>query len=83
MSSRSILGGKKSARIESRVSDDLKEAIRRRWMDVGFESESQYIEYLVTADCFGKDHIRMVQDRRLSMVRTLSEGSPAGEGGAS
>lgn len=82
MFARSVLGGKKTARVESRVSDDLKEAIRRRWMDLGFDSESQYVEYLATVDCFGKDHIRMVQNQRLSMVRTLSEGSPAAEGAA-
>lgn len=81
MFARSILGGKKLARIESRVSDDLKEAVRRRWMDLGFESESQYVEYLATVDCFGKDHIRMVHERRLARVRSLSADAPEAGGG--
>ncbi|WP_159053733.1 hypothetical protein [Variovorax sp. PMC12] len=78
MFARSVLGGKKTAKLEARVSDDLKETVRRRWVDLGFESESQYLEYLATVDCYGVEHVRMVHERRLSMVRTLSATSQTG-----
>lgn len=76
MFSRSLLGGKKTERVDARVSDNLKEAIRRRWTDLGFGSESEYIEFLVTVDCFGVDHIRNVTDRRLSLVCALFNNGP-------
>jgi hypothetical protein len=79
MLSRSPIGGKKSARVEARVSEDLKEAIRRRWIDIGFASESEYIEFLTTVDCFGEGHVRMLHERRLSLVRTLSDKAPTRE----
>lgn len=83
MFARSILGGKKTAKVEARISDHLKEAIRRRWVDLGFSSESEYLEYLATVDCFGKGHVRMVHEQRLSMVGGLSDSSPtAAAGGA-
>ncbi|RYF59461.1 MAG: hypothetical protein EOO27_09230 [Comamonadaceae bacterium] len=76
MFSRAILGGKKSSKLEARVSDELKETVRRRWVDLRFSSESEYLEYLATVDCFGKDHVRMVLEHRLRMVGSLSDSSP-------
>jgi hypothetical protein len=76
MFSRSLLGGKKTCKIEARVSDEVKEAIRRRWVDLGYGSESEYIETLATVDCYGVDHVRMIQDRRLSMVCSVSAIAP-------
>ncbi len=78
MFARSILGGKKSSKLESRVSDELKEAVRRRWMDMRFSSESEYLEYLATVDCFGKSHVRMVMEARLGMVGVLSDTAQTG-----
>lgn len=78
MFARSILGGKKSSKLEARVSDELKERVRRRWMDLGFGSESEYLETLATVDCVGKEHVRMVQDRRLGMVGSLSDSAQTG-----
>jgi len=78
MFSRSILGGKKSSKLEARVSDELKEGVRRRWMDLGYQSESEYLEHLTTVDCFGKEHVRMVLERRLGMVGSLSDSAPTG-----
>ena len=74
--SRSILGGKKSSKLEARVSDELKEIVRRRWTDMHFSGESEYLEYLATVDCFGKGHVRSVQEQRLGMVSTLSDSQP-------
>lgn len=78
MFSRAIMGGKKSSKLEARVSDELKEAVRRRWNDLGYSSESEYLEYLATVDCFGKAHIRMVMEHRLRLVGSLSDSSPTG-----
>lgn len=78
MFSRSILGGKKSSKLEARVSDELKEGVRRRWVDLQFSSESEYLEYLATVDCFGKGHVRMVQERRLGLVSSLSDSAQTG-----
>lgn len=78
MFSRSILGGKKSSKLEARVSDELKEGVRRRWVDLQFSSESEYLEYLASVDCFGKSHIRMVLEKRLGMVSSLSDSAQTG-----
>lgn len=76
MFSRALFGGKKNSKLEGRVSDELKEAVRRRWMDMGFESESAYLEFLAVCDCIGKDHVRMVMERRLGMVCVASDTPP-------
>ncbi len=82
MFARSILGGKKTAKVEARVTDDVKEAVRRRWMDLCFNSESEYLEMLLTMDCFGKDHVRMIRLQQVERVCGLSDNAPAGEGTA-
>ena len=78
MFARSILGGKKTSKLEARVSDDLKESVRRRWVDLQFSSESEYLEYLASVDCFGKSHVRMVLEKRLGMVSSLSDVAQTG-----
>ncbi|WP_017760683.1 hypothetical protein [Pseudacidovorax intermedius] len=80
---RAILGGKKTCKVEARVSDEVKEAVRRRWLDLGFASESEYLETLVTIDCYGKNHIRMVRDQQIAMVCALPDTEPTVEGAAS
>ena len=74
--SRSIFGGKKQSKLEARVSDELAELVRRRWVDLGFQSQSEYLEYVVAVDVVGPEHIRMVTDRRLSMVCKTSDSFP-------
>lgn len=78
MFARSILGGKKTAKLEARISEDLKESVRRRWVDLQFSSESEYLEYLASVDCFGKSHVRMVLEKRLGMVSGLSDVAQTG-----
>ncbi|MET3514328.1 hypothetical protein ABIC63_002100 [Pseudacidovorax sp. 1753] len=80
---RAILGGKKTCKVEARVSDEVKEAVRRRALDLGFSSESEYLETLVTVDCFGKKHVQMVRDRQIAMVCALADTEPTAEGVAS
>lgn len=72
---RSILGGKKTSKLESRVSDELKEAVRRRWHDRGYASESEYLEMLALVDVFGKEHVRSMFVQHVSMVCGLSDES--------
>lgn len=76
---RAILGGKKTCKVEARVSDEVKEAVRRRWLDLGFASESEYLETLVTIDCYGKSHVRMVRDQQIAMVCGLADTAPTAE----
>ena len=80
MFARAILGGKKVAKMEARVSDDLKEAAVPRLRELGFTTESQYLEFLVSVDCYGLEHVRMVHNAKFERVRTLSDTQPAGAG---
>ena len=71
--SRALIGGKKIDKIEARVSYELKEALRRKWVDEGFNSESEYLEMLVSVNVFGADHVQSVLDRRLRAVGLVSD----------
>jgi len=71
--SRSVDGGKKNSKVESRVSDELKEAIRRKWMDSGFSSESEYIEMVCAISVWGAEHVRMMEERKIKRVSLLSD----------
>lgn len=76
--SRAIIGGKKIERMEARVSYELKEAARRRWVDAGYSSEAEYLETLVSVDVFGVDHVRSVMLQRLDAVGAVAgKGRPA------
>lgn len=70
---RAIIGGKKTEKLEARCSDELKEAVRRKWHDDGFSSESEWLEMLAAVAVFGVDHIRTVQEERLLRVGFLSD----------
>lgn len=76
--SRSIMGGKKNSKLEARITDELKESVRRRWSDRGFSSESEYLEMLVMVDVFGREHVSMMHTQRLRMVCGLSDDARAG-----
>lgn len=77
--SRSLIGGKKTAKVEARVSDELKEAMRRKWMDAGFGSESEYVETVLSIDVLGFEHVRMLQERRLRAVWNVSDTRPTSQ----
>lgn len=70
---RSIDGGKKNSKAEARISDDLKEAFRRKWMDAGFESESECAEMLIAVFTWGQEHVRTMQEQRLRRVSFMSD----------
>ncbi|MBH2008313.1 MAG: hypothetical protein I8H71_01300 [Xanthomonadaceae bacterium] len=73
MFARGIFGGKKSSKMEARVSDELKEGALRRRLQYGFRTESEYLEYLVTLDVCGAEHVRMIHEARLAMVGRPSD----------
>ncbi len=64
---RSALGGKRSARVEARVTDETKQELARRCHQLGI-TESDYITALVESSLFGVDHVLMVQRERLAQV---------------
>ncbi|WP_312531343.1 hypothetical protein [Comamonas sp.] len=78
--SRSLIGGKKTEKLESRISDELKELARRKWMDEGFQSESEYLEFVVAVDVCGVDHVRSLIQQRYGRVFSLSDKRQTGEG---
>ena len=75
MLSRALIGGKKTEKFEARVSDELKEAARRRWADLGYRSESEYIEELVVVGIFGVEHLRSLMEQRLARISRSSDNS--------
>lgn len=74
---RSIDGGKKNSKAEARISDELKEAFRRKWMDAGFESESECAEMLIAVFTWGQEHVRMMQERKIRRVSLVSDNAQA------
>lgn len=79
MFSRAVIGGKKTEKLEARISEELKEAVRRKWHDLGFASESEWLETLVAVNVFGAEHVRMVQEQRLRRVCSVSDIAPTAE----
>lgn len=69
--SRSIIGGKKSADIKFRCSDELKDELARRARELGFASESELAELLLAIGLFGKSHVAMFQQTRLERAAKL------------
>lgn len=73
MMARALIGGKKTEKLEARVSDEVKEAVRRRWTDLGYRSESEYLEEMVVIDIFGVEHLRSVLEQRFSRFSHSSD----------
>ncbi|MNS45100.1 hypothetical protein D3C72_775600 [compost metagenome] len=71
--SRSLIGGKKTEKMEFRLSDELKELARRKWNDDGFPSESEYLEFIVAVDVCGVEHVRSLIQQRYGRVFSLSD----------
>jgi hypothetical protein len=78
------MGGKRSARIEARVTDETKFALAHRCHQIGI-SESDFIANLVELSLFGYEHVASIQQERLRQVCGSSGLMPANapEGGAS
>lgn len=68
---RSVLGGKRTDRIESRVTDELKLDLKKRCNQLGM-TESDYIERLVAVSLYGIEHVQMIERKRIEEVCGLS-----------
>lgn len=68
---RSLTGAKRSARVKSRVSDDLKLDLARRCHELGM-TESDFIERLLSASLYGVSHVMNMEQERMAMVCGLS-----------
>jgi hypothetical protein len=75
--SRPLFGSKKTAKVEARVSDELKELVRRHWMDQGFESESEWLENIIAVRVLGEEHVRTIYEQRMAKVCGVSDKVPA------
>lgn len=73
---RSVLGGKRTDRIESRVTDEMKLDLKRRCNHLGM-TESDYIERLVAVSLYGIEHVQMIERTRIEEVCGLSGLAPA------
>lgn len=67
MFARSAMGGKRSARIEARVTDETKLALAQRCHQIGI-TESDFIAQLVELSLYGYEHVASGQQDRLRMV---------------
>lgn len=82
---RSAMGGKRTARIEARVTDETKFTLAQRCHQIGI-TESDFIANLVEMSLFGYDHVASVQQDRLRMVCgsaglvSAPSGAPQGAG---
>lgn len=68
MFSRSTMGGKKTAKVEARVSEDLKDRLTQKWRESGYTSESEFIERLLSLVVYG---VEEVAARQQSMTNSI------------
>lgn len=68
---RSMRGAKRTAKVEARVTDDLKFDLQRRCHELAM-SESDYIDRLVAISLYGIEHVRSVELSRIQQVCGLS-----------
>lgn len=80
---RSAMGGKRTARIEARVTDETKFALAQRCHQIGV-TESDFIANLVELSIFGYEHVASIHQERLRMVcgstGLMPDKKPAGGG---
>lgn len=68
---RSPLGGKKTARLDVRITDETKFDLTRKCHELGI-SESEYVCTLIETSLYGVSHVLSVQEARLAQVCGLS-----------
>lgn len=64
---RSMLGGKKTADVKARITDETKFELQRRCHRLGV-SESEYVSHLIEVSLFGLEHVEMVRRQQLAAV---------------
>lgn len=79
---RSSIGGKKTAEIKFRCSDELKDELARKANALGFHSASELGETVMSLGLLGLDHVATVQRERLERVAKLfPDGTVMAKGG--
>jgi hypothetical protein len=68
---RSPMGGKRTAKAEARITEETKEAMRRKCHELGI-TESDYLDRLICVSLYGIDHVLNVERHRTAMVCGLS-----------
>lgn len=64
---RTAMGGKRTARVEARVTDETKFALAQRCHQIGI-TESDFITNLVEMSLFGYEHVASFHQDRLRQV---------------
>lgn len=64
---RAAIGGKKTAEVKARTSDELKFALQRRCHQLGV-TESEYIDRLLAISLFGIEHVNSLEQERTRAV---------------
>lgn len=72
--SRSVFGGKRTAKCEARINDEVKMDLQRTCHELDM-SESDYIERLVRVSLYGLDHVLSMERARTLKVCGLSVGA--------
>jgi hypothetical protein len=67
-----VSGTKRSARIETRVTDETKLDLARKCHELGM-NESQFLEVLVEVSLYGAEHLLSIERDRIAKVCGLSE----------
>lgn len=67
---RAAIGGKKTAEIKARTSDEIKFALQHRCHELGM-TESEDIDRLVAMSLFGVEHVISVEQQRTKAVAGL------------
>ena len=68
MFSRSTMGGKKTSKVEARVSDDLKDRLSKIWREAGYTSESEFVEKILSHIVYGQ---KAVEERQRAMAAPI------------
>lgn len=66
--SRSTMGGKKTSKVEARVSEDLKFQLSRIWREAGYASESEFVEKVLSHVVYGP---KAVEERQRAMTAPI------------
>lgn len=67
-SSRPSLFGKRTVQKRIRVAPATAEAIARKWRELGFDNEADYMAYVQEIAAHGFEHVRMLQEERLKKI---------------
>lgn len=68
---RSLSGAKRTAKVEARITDEMKFDLQRRCHELSM-SESDFLDRLIAMALYGFEHVRSLEQTRLEQVCGLS-----------